>query len=57
MCLRVCLEMAVLELPDVEWATCLSRSKHKIEINQNQGNLHSNMRREVSLSACLFVGG
>lgn len=50
-CVSVCLEMAGLELPDVEWATCLSGPKHRnfpltAEINQSQGNLYSKMRRE-----------
>lgn len=56
----VCLEMVGLELPDVEWATCLSGPKHRnfpltAEINQSQGKLCSNMRREyvcVSVFIC-----
>lgn len=59
-CVCVCLEMAGLELPDVEWATCLLRPKHRnfpltAEINQNQGNLYSKMRMCVSLR--VFICG
>ncbi len=57
LCVCVCLEMAGLELPDVEWATCLSGPKHRnfpltAEINQSQGNLYSKARRE---DVCVFV--
>ena len=56
-CVCVCLEMAALELPDVEWATCLSGPKHRnfpltAEINQSQGNLCSKTRREY---ACVYL--
>lgn len=64
-CVRVSGDGRDLELPDVEWATCLSGPKHRnfpltAEINQSLGNLYSMMRREdvsVSLYMCLFVGG
>lgn len=50
-CVRVCLELVRLELPDVRWATCLSRpntgtSPLTAEINQSWGNLYGKTRRE-----------
>lgn len=56
----VCLEMVRLELPDVEWATCLSGPKHRnfpltAKINQSQGNLSSKTVHEC-VTVCLCTG-
>lgn len=50
-CVSLSLEVEGLELPDVQWATCLSgpnigTSPLTAEINQSQGNLYSKTRKE-----------
>ena len=60
MCVCVCVEMAGLELPDVEWATCLPGPKHRnfpltAEINQTWGISTARRGGRVCVCVCVCV--